>query len=254
MSIPKTEMPDFGNWVPMRLVCALGSLVVVSLALSFVFMPSLVGLAFFLFLFCYFGYSRFKFSPRGANLQGHIRQLVLDNLELQGQGKAIDIGCGSGPLTINLAKQFRNAEVVGIDYWGGKWDYSKGICERNARIEGVSSRVSFRKASASALPFDDEYFDAAISNLVFHEVCDTKDKREVVREALRVVWKGGKFAFQDLFLEKKIYGDVGELLKEIRGWGIQHVDFLDTSRLAMIPKPLRVSFMLGGIGIIHGTK
>jgi len=254
MAISKPETADYGNWVPMKLIYIIAGLTVLSVALSFAFIPFLVGVAFFLSLLGYFAYARFKFSSRGGNLQGRVRHLVLDRLEWQGHGRAIDIGCGDAALTIKLAQRFPDAQVVGIDYWGAKWDYSKSICERNAEIEGVSNHVSFQKASASALPFEDGYFDAAISNLVFHEVSDRKNKREVVREALRVVRKGGKFAFQDLFLEKRIYGDVSELLDDIRGWGIQHVEFVDTGHSEFIPKPLRPRFMLGAIGIIYGTK
>ena len=64
----------------------------------------------------------------------------------------------------------------------------------------MAERVVFQKASASALPFDDGAFAAAVSNLVFHEVSGVRDKKKVIKEALRVVKKGGSFAFQDLFL------------------------------------------------------
>jgi len=98
------------------------------------------------------------------------------------------------------------------------------------------------------------YFDAAVSNLVFHEVSDARDKRQLVREALRVLKKGGKFAFQDLFLEKRIYGEVSELLDEMKRWGVRDVQFIDTSRSDIVPRVFRLKFMLGAIGIIKGTK
>jgi len=115
-----------------------------------------------------------------------------------------------------MAKRFPAARVPGIDYWAGKWEYSRAVCERNATIEGVADRVNFQKASASALPFEAGSFDAAVSNLVFHEVSDTNDKREVIKEALRVVRKGGAFAFQDLF-RKRVYGDIEGLLEAVKG-------------------------------------
>jgi ubiquinone/menaquinone biosynthesis C-methylase UbiE len=118
----------------------------------------------------------------------------------------------------------------------------------------VADRVNFQKASASALPFEVGSFDAAVSNLVFHEVSDTKDKRDLIEEALRVVRKGGAFAFQDLFLAKRLYGDVEELLEVIRGWGIESVELLDTAHSGVVPKALRLPFMLGAIGILYGTK
>ena len=187
-------------------------------------------------------------------MQAQIQELVLARLDWGGEGRTLDIGCGNGPLAIKMAKEFPKARVVGIDYWGGMWEYSKSVCERNAELDGVADRVEFRKASASALPFEEGFFDAAVSNLVFHEVSDAKDKREVIKEALRVVRKGGVFAFKDLFLVKRMYGEVDDLLETIRSWGVESVEFLDTSRSAFIPRALRLPFMVGAIGILYGKK
>jgi hypothetical protein len=84
-------------------------------------------------------------------------------------------------------------------------------------------------------------------------VSDANDKRELIKEALRVVRKGGAFAFQDLFW-KRVYGDVEELLEEVRGWGIERVEFFDTTQLGIVPKALRLPFMLGTVGILYGKK
>jgi SAM-dependent methyltransferase len=104
------------------------------------------------------------------------------------------------------------------------------------------------------LPFEDGYFDAVVSNLVFHEVNDAKDKRELIREALRVVKKGGKFAFQDLFLERHLYGETDDLLRTIKGWGINKVEFVKTCDKPFIPTALKLPFMVGTIGIMYGEK
>jgi SAM-dependent methyltransferase len=115
-------------------------------------------------------------------------------------------------------------------------------------------RVTFERASASSLPFDDEAFEVVVSNLVFHEVRDVRDKRGLVKEALRVVKKGGWFAFQDLFLWKQVYGEVDDLLKTIRSWGIETVEMVDTSDSGFIPQALKLPFMLGTVGILCGRK
>ncbi len=62
-----------------------------------------------IFLLCcfYFAYARYLFSARGGNTQARIQGLVLDQLEVWGgAGKVLDIGCGSGPLTIWIAKGY----------------------------------------------------------------------------------------------------------------------------------------------------
>lgn len=175
-------------------------------------------------------------------------------MEWDGRGEALDIGCGNGPLTIKMAKIYTESKVIGIDYWGSVWDYSLKSCEKNASLEGVSDRVTFQKASASSLPFNDGHFNAVVSNFVFHEVSDTKDKSELIREAIRVVKKGGVFSFQDLFLVKKIYGETDELLKTISNWGVESIGFIMTNDLDFIPRALKLPFMLGEIGIIYGRK
>jgi hypothetical protein len=89
---------------------------------------------------------------------------------------------------------------------------------------------------------------------VFHNVSDTRDKRTLIQEALRVVRKGGSFAFQDYFAVSPLYGDLDNLLETIRDWGVGEVTFVDTSSSDLIPRALRLPFMLGNISIIYGTK
>ena len=232
-----------------------GALTLAFLILSLIFaLPLLIACAAFFLAFVYFAYARYRFSPKGGNIQSRLQDLLVDRLEWDGNGRALDIGCGNGSVTIMTAKKFPTAQVTGIDYWGGVWEYSKGVSERNAEIEGVAGRVTFQRASASALPFEDDFFDAVTSNVVFHMVSDVKDKRELIKEALRVVKKGGKFAFQDLFLWKRVYGDLDGLLGTIRSWGIERIEFLDTSNSDFIPKALKLPFMVGTIGILYGQK
>jgi len=254
MNTQNSNKAEYGNWVSKKFIYVPGMIDLVFLGLAFLSLWWLFPAALFLMVSAYFVYARYRFSPQGGDIQKHIRDLVLANLGWDGNGQALDIGCGNGALSIELAREYPAAEVTGIDNWGTNWEYSQGVCERNAKVEGVGERVTFQKASASALPFEDETFEVAVSNLVFHEVSDTADKRELVREALRVVKKGGKFAFQDLFLLKQIYGEPQELLKTIRSWGIEKVEFVETRRAGFIPAALKLPFMVGTLGLIVGKK
>jgi SAM-dependent methyltransferase len=246
--------PDYGNWVPMRFIygsAIIGLLFLVS-ALWSIFLAIPAVLLFFVAAF--FVYARYEFSSEGGNVQNSVWQLVLSHLDWNGEGKALDIGCGNGALAIKLAQKHPKAQAIGIDYWGKGWEYSKKACERNAKIEGVNERVTFQKASAVSLPFDDEYFDVAVSNFVFHMVSGVKDKRELIREALRVVKKGGKFAFQDEFLVRKIYGDPDDLIAAIKSWGIDKVEFIRTCDEEFVPRALKLPLFLGTTAIIAGEK
>jgi SAM-dependent methyltransferase len=248
------QRPDYGNWVSKRFIYVPFVIGLVFLVSAFLFPFLVIPAVLFFWLTAFFVYARYKFSPEGGNVQSHVWELVLAHLDWNGEGQALDIGCGNGALTIKLAQKCTKARVIGIDYWGKKWEYSKNTCERNAKIEGVSERVTFQKASAVSLPFDDGHFDAAVSNFVFHEVSDAKDKREVIREALRVVRKGGAFAFQDEFLVKQFYGNPHDLIAIIKSWGISKVEFVQTRDADFIPRALRLPLLLGTMAIIAGEK
>jgi len=257
----KKDKLNYGNWISKNLIIAHGLILFVLLLLSLTILINIIlGIIFivlsvFLIIsLIYIIYAHYQFSPSGNDIQNKIYNLILDHIDFNGFGSIIDIGCGNGPLVIKLAKKYQKAKITGIDYWGGLWNYSKKICEINAVNEGVQDRVIFIKASASSLPFPDESFDLAISNFVFHEVRDTKDKRKVIKEALRIVKKDGKFIFQDLFLSKYYYGNLDELLHEIKSWGILKVNFINSSEADFIPKSLKLPFMVGSIGILYGIK
>ena len=238
----------------MKFVYIPGIVSLVFLALAFLYPLATIIFGFSFLVFLYFLYARYTFSPSGRDVQDKIWELVLSNLDWNGEGQALDIGCGNAPLTIKLARKYPEARIIGIDFGGEKWDYSKGICERNAKLEGVEDRVLFQKASAAKLPFADEYFDAVVSNLTFHEVRDARDKREVIREAFRVIKKGGRFVFQDLFLLKPTYGEIDELITTIQSWEIKKVEFIRTCEAPFIPPLLRLPFMVGTMGILFGEK
>jgi SAM-dependent methyltransferase len=246
--------PEYGNWVSTRLIYAPAITGILFLVLAY-WLPVLVipGLL-FLTVAAYFAYARYLFSPTGKNVQAQVHDLLMTNFDWDGEGQVVDIGCGNGALSIKLAKKYPKASVVGVDYWGGNWEYSQNLCESNARIEGVGPRVTFQKSSASRLPFPDGCFEAAVSNLTFHEMADAKDKREVAREALRVVKPGGKFAFQDLFLMERQFGKIDDLLETLRGWGVSRVEFVQTRNAPFIPPALKLPFMVGTMGIIVGEK
>ena len=254
MNAQASENLDYGNWVPKRIICvplAIGlAFWGLSLLLTFLLIPAV----FFILVAVYLSYVRYKLSPTTGNVQESIWGLIIEHLDWHGEGQVLDIGCGNGGLAIKLAQRYDKARVVGIDDWGKKWEYSKNICERNTAIEGVSDRVTFQKAGAMSLPFEDNYFDAAVSNFVFHEVGGVKDKREVIREALRVLKKGGNFAFQDEFLIKKIYGDPDDLINTIKSWGTAKVNFIQTRHSGFIPRLLKVPFILGTMAMIRGMK
>ena len=251
---------DYGNWIRKKNLLILGLCTLAAGVLFFIPLGSVyriivaflfaVLLVSFLFPF----YSYVMFSQKGGKFQEKIHNLIIQSLGTEIKGKILDIGCGNGVLAVKLTQQFGDVEVTGLDYWGEDWEYSKGVCEKNARIGEVEGRVHFQKGDAARLEFANESFDGVTSNLTFHEVKSVADKREVVREALRVVKPGGAFAFVDYFYEMKHYGKDAEFESFLRDLKLSQFECRPLRDGMAIPLLLRHPKILGRAGILHGRK
>jgi SAM-dependent methyltransferase len=251
---------DYGNWIRKKNLlvlglCTLGIGVLIFIPLGSLYRLTVIVLFVIIlasFLFPLYAYV--MFSQQGGRFQEKVYNLIIQSLGAKVKGRVLDIGSGNGVLAVKLAQQHWEAEVVGIDYWGKDWEYSKGVCEKNARAANVGSRVHFQKGDAAALEFASDAFDGAISNLTFHEVQSVADKRAVVREALRVVKPGGPFAFVDYFYEAKYYGKASEFESYLRGLKLSQFEYKPLWHMMAIPVLLRHPKILGRVGIICGRK
>jgi arsenite methyltransferase len=95
----------------------------------------------------------------------------------------LDVGCGAGVTPSFLAKTY-GCRVVGVDILEAMIQRSR---ERAAR-EGVADRIELRVADAQDLPFEDDLFDAVITESV---TSFPADKQKAVDEYARVTKPGG---------------------------------------------------------------
>ncbi|EKU71323.1 class I SAM-dependent methyltransferase [Selenomonas sp. F0473] len=202
----------------------------------------------------YMGFCRYVFSFEGGGLMRRIHMHLLEHLPWDGKGTLLDVGCGSGALSIAAAKKFPTAKVRGIDYWSAMWNYSQEQCARNAEIEGVGARCTFTPGDAAKLDFPSKSFDAVVSNFVYHEVRTQKDKFMLVEETLRTLKKGGCFALQDTFGDKDRYGRMEEFLDYLK----EHDEITEIAYVPNIARrismPFPVRLMLRDCGLIYGKK
>jgi SAM-dependent methyltransferase len=254
-----TEL-DYGNWIRKKNLlilgcCTLGFGALTFLPLNFfLHLTTLVLFIIFSISFLFPLYSYGMFSQRGGKFQEKVYNLIVQSLGEQVKGKILDIGSGNGVLAVKLAQQHDEATVTGIDYWGEDWEYSKSVCEKNARIGHVENRLRFQKGDAAALKFPNSAFDGAVSNLTFHEVKSITDKRMVLQEALRVVKPGGVFAFIDYFYDSKYYGKAADFEDYLSGLGLTQVAFKPLADQIAVPLLLKHPKILGKVGIIYGRK
>ena len=119
--------------------------------------------------------------------------------------------------------------VTGIDYWAVVYNYSKALCEKRtppARVWPIN--VSFQHGDANKLDFPNGSFETVVSNYVYHNITGA-DKHELLLETLRVLKKGGVFAFND-DMKPKMYGDMEAFAQKLRNMGLQDVRLIDTAQ------------------------
>jgi arsenite methyltransferase len=124
---------------------------------------------------------------------------LLDELDLRGDERILDVGCGRGAVLLLAAERVPGGRAVGADIWRRRDQAgnSRAAAERNAVLEGVSDRVEFVHADARDLPFDTDSFDVVVSNLTVHNIAGDDGRHRALREAVRVLRPGGQLRIVD---------------------------------------------------------
>ena len=197
-------------------------------------------------------YSHASYSYNGKRqLSKEIIEGTAEYVDIPDGGIALDVGCGSGALTIAAAKRNPNAKVYGVDRWGKEYSsFSRDLCEENAESEGVDNTV-FMKGDATELDFPDEHFDAVMSNYVYHNI--NMNRQLLVRETLRVLKKGGTFVIHDIMSPRR-YGDMAKFVRELREEGFEKVELIRTDKGLFMSRAEAKILFLDGSALLYGVK
>ncbi len=256
--------PDYKNWVPRSMVIALYAGALLSFLLflltlqlngnktlgTLLLILSLV----LLFYAVWMDVLHRTFDYRGKRKMAKtIIEGTASYVTLPEGGVGLDIGCGSGALTIACAKHNPKARMVGCDIWSGAYKavFTRQLCEENAKAEGVDN-VSFEEGNAVLLPFEDESFDAVTSNYVYHNI-SLQNKQKLLEETLRVLKKGGTFAIHDL-MSKARYGDMEAFVRKLKEKGYEEVRLIDTTDGMFMNKKEALLLGLSGSALLVGRK
>jgi arsenite methyltransferase len=130
---------------------------------------------------------------------------LLDRLNLSGDERILDMGCGRGAILLLAAERLTTGRAVGVDLWK-KGDQSGNAAEvtmSNAVAEGVADRVELHTADMAALPFEDGSFDVIVSNIAVHNIKGRVSREKAIEEAVRVLRPGGRLMIADIFATRQ---------------------------------------------------
>ncbi len=120
-------------------------------------------------------------TPLGRLSDRLEKELVFSLLTVKSGEMALDVGCGTGNYTIELAK--RGLKVTGID----SSEEMMAWAREKAGKDGLN--IPFQVADAQMLPFLDNSFDLIVSNGL---LCFLKEPEKTLMEMNRVLKPGGR--------------------------------------------------------------
>ena len=100
----------------------------------------------------------------------------------------LEIGCGTGRMTMRLAKAMPAASITGLD--------PDPEALARARARDSTSQVDWRRGSAVELPLPEHSVDRVVASLVLHHLTDM-EKQQALTEARRVLRPNGRLHVAD---------------------------------------------------------
>jgi SAM-dependent methyltransferase len=96
--------------------------------------------------------------------------------------RVLDVGCGTGEITLRLAEELPEATLVGVDV------HADHLVPARERARPFKERVEFREGDAFELDFADDTFDLAVCRHLLQAI---PDPERVTAEMARVTRPGG---------------------------------------------------------------
>lgn len=159
--------------------------------------------------------------------------MLVAQAELFAGARVLDIGCGTGNLTIRARRAESAVQITGID------PDPRALEKARKKAPGVT----FERGYAQELPFADGSFDRVLSSMMLHHL-DPEMRRAALAEAYRVLRPGGSVHIVDVVgRHLSVAHADGELPGLLREAGFDCAD-LGSRRLRLV----------GPVAFFRGTR
>lgn len=126
------------------------------------------------------------------------KRKLIQQANIQPEMKVLDLGCGTGTLTIMLKQSVPQAKVIGLD-----GDNEVLTIARSKAVQ-ADVDIQWEQGLAFLLPYPDGSFDRVVSSLVFHHLI-SENKVHAFQEVFRVLRQGGEFHMVDFGPPHNLY-------------------------------------------------
>ncbi len=116
------------------------------------------------------------------------KRKLIQQANIQPHMNVLDLGCGTGTLTLMLKRAHPQAQVTGMD--------GDPQVLNIARHKSRGTTIQWDEGLASSLPYPDSAFDRVVTSLVIHHLA-REDKRRAFKEIYRVLKPRGELCVLD---------------------------------------------------------
>jgi SAM-dependent methyltransferase len=130
--------------------------------------------------------------------EGIFKRRLIEQAEVRGGHRVLDLGCGTGTLAVMLKRARPGAVVVGLDA------DAKVLEIARAKAARAGVELLLDQGMADQLPYPDGSFDRVLSSVMLHHL-STDNKRRTLAEVLRVLRPGGGLHVVDFGPPRTLY-------------------------------------------------
>ena len=180
------------------------------------------------------------------------KSALIRQAEIRPGMRVLDLGCGTGTLTILIKQTHPESEVTGLD---GDREVLQ-IAKTKAAKTGVE--IIFDLGMAFQLPYPEGSFDRVLTSLVLHHLT-RDDKQRAMGEVYRVLRPGGELHIVDFGRPRSVYGRlVSQFIKRMEQAadnvnGLLPV-MMDNAGFEQVEESAHYTTIFGTLALYRGRK